>query len=100
MIGKEGDYSLLQEHVNHEKVQNCVTCQKHSPSTNSLEILHQITITSSNTGQNDLPKSLRVRFESENPILGISGDYLLQQRLINRYPYWKHTEFFYKRGIS
>ena len=95
MIKKGGDYDLLQEHLNHENLQNCETCQKHSPSTNSVKILDQITISSSNIGQNDVPKRFQVMFETEHPILDVSGDYLLQQRLINRYPYWKHTKHGY-----
>ena len=93
-VGKEGDYSLLQETLNHQCLKTCETCQSNSPSTNSVEILHQITIDCSNSGQNDVPERLCLEFEGEllQETCDFRGHFLLQERLINRYPYWKHMK--------
>ena len=90
----EGDFSLLQDVMGHDKLEKCETCQKHSPSTNSLEILRQITI--SIGSQEDSPKTIYIKDIGEHllPQLGnASGEYVLQDRLINNFPYWQHKEY-------
>ena len=104
MIGKEGDYSLLQEALNHAKLKDCEICQKHaanycktcqnySPLTESMEILTKITITSSN-GQKDIPKTLNLEIMANinQEHTKLIGDYILQKQMINRFPFWKHSD--------
>ena len=104
MIAKEGDYSLLQEALNHAKLKDCEICQKHaanycrtcqnySPLTESMEILTKITITSSN-GQKDIPKTLSLELTANvsQEHTELIGDYILQNQMINRFPFWKHND--------
>ena len=121
MIGEEGDYSLLQDAVTHGRLLNCIICQKHaaniskfdfcqnceklsnfccqtclsqSPTTKSIEILQQIKITNTTVKQTDAPKLLDIglRGKPSGEILEIKGEYVRQDQLINRFPYWKHIE--------
>ena len=102
MIGKVGDYSLLQEALAHAKLKDCEICQKHaadycktcnnySPFNKSMVILNQISITSGS--QKNVPKRLILELpeEIDQQISEWMGYYQLQERLINRFPFWKHN---------
>ena len=103
MIGKEGDYSILQETLNHAKLKDCEICQKHaaeycqkcknqSPLTNTMELLTQISITTSGD-QKDIPKRLKLELTGQfhEQLNKFRGEYILQEQMINRFPYWRHT---------
>ena len=97
-IGQEGDLSMLKEITNHGKTQDCDICLKHSPTTNSLGILQTISISSGN--QSNAPMKIQVQldkghfFHQMHPEIS-NGEYTLQDRLINRFPYWRHAELTY-----
>ena len=86
MVGEEGDFSLLREIVNHEKMPNCETCKKHSPKTMSCEILSQISISNSSKTQNDAPYLLRIDLTGEllQQLPEMMGEYVRQDQLINK----------------
>ena len=80
--------------MGHSKQENCDTCHKLSPSTNCKEILRQITISIGDL--QDAPKSINIKVVGEplHPELSrASGQYVLQDRLINKLPYWQHSKF-------
>ena len=85
---------MLQDVKGHDKQDNCEICHKHSPSTNSLEILRQITI--SIGSQQNAPKRMQINLIGKPlyPELD-NGEYVLQDRLINNLPYWQHTRLAY-----
>ena len=90
-IKAEGDFSLLQDVMGHSKQEKCETCQKHSPSTNSAEILRQITI--SIGSQQDAPRTMQINLIGEPlyPELN-SGEYVLQDEMINKHHSWRHAK--------
>ena len=93
-VGQKGDLSLLQNIMNHAKQKRCEICQKHSPSTNSLKILQEISISSGS--QKDAPKIVQIDLVGE-PFYDelSSGEYTLQDRLINERPFWRHMNLRY-----
>ena len=93
-VKEEGDFSLLQDVMGHGKQDHCETCQKHSPSTKSEEILRQITIS---TGvPKDAPRKMQINLIGEPlyPELN-SGEYVLQDKMINMWPFWRHAKSAY-----
>ena len=96
-IGQKGDLSMLKEILNHEKSQDCEICLKHSPTTNSLGLLQAISISSGS--QSNAPPKIQIHLDKGylpqlQPDLCF-GEYVLQDRLINRFPYWQHAELAY-----
>ena len=90
-IGQRGDLSFLQEIMNHEKPQDCEICLKHSPSSSSsLRILHEISISSGS--KSNAPTKIRINLVGRylQP-----SEYVLQDSLVNRYPYWQNAELGY-----
>ena len=94
MAKGEGDFSLLQDILAHEKLENCKTCLIHSPSTNYTKILRQITITIGN--QNDATRIMQIDLNGGplHPELN-SGEYVLQKEIINMRPSWRHAKLAY-----
>ena len=82
--------------MGHTKLENCETCQKHSPHTCSTEILRQIAISSGSHGE--APKKVQMNLIGEYinaESKRASGDYVLQDNFINKFPFWRHSEFPY-----
>ena len=90
-IVQKGDLSCLQEIIEHVKQKNCAICHKHSPSTDSKELLRQITI--SIGSPQDAPRRMQINF-IRGPLYPElnSGEYDLQKEKINGLPSWKHTK--------
>ena len=86
----KGDFQLLKELADHEKSRNCDICQKHCPAMTSMKLLHQISYTSKPS--TDTPKSLQVELYGQlsKKWSVIPGLFLLQDRLVNGFPLWKH----------
>ena len=95
-IEQKGDLSLLLKLVGHANKQNCNICLQHCPSTNSLEILQQISI--SKGTQNNAPKIIKVKVVGEPlfpELSNTSGDYVMQDSFINNLPFWRHSKLTY-----
>ena len=87
---------MLVDVLGHNELENCETCMKHSPSTNTLKILQQITISIGDF--ENAPKLVQINVVGEplHPeFSSASGEYVLQDRLINNFPYWQHAELLY-----
>ena len=83
---------MLQKIMGHDKQHNCEICLKHSPHTNSLAILQEISISSGS--KKDAPTKIRVKLQKDFLQPG-PGEYILQERLINRFPYWQNNALSY-----
>ena len=89
---RRGDVSFLQEIMRHANPQQeCEICLKHSPSSSSsLRILHEISISSGS--KSNAPTKIRINLVGRylQP-----SEYVLQDSLVNRYPYWQNAELGY-----
>ena len=88
---RRGDVSFLQEIMRHANPQQeCEICLKHSPSAISSQILQEISISSGS--KSNAPKKMQIKLVGG---LLQSGEYVLQENMINRFPYWQNTELGY-----
>ena len=87
----KGDVQLLEEIDSHIKAKNCGICLKHYPSTSCQELIRKISYTSS--APSNAPQKLQVLIHGEVSDVAAEkgGVYILQDRLINGFPFWIET---------